>query len=751
MIFKHINLPTEKTNNMALSSAYYSLLSVIILTIQLTGLRYYGVDRLGIPISFWGDVMHHLAVVKAIIDQGSWWHIDRLGAPFGLDMYLFPVGPVVEYASFWFLSLFSKEPGMVINSYWIGSIVFTGVSACWSLRRLGVSRLIAFGGGILYAFLPLVFYRNIQHLMLVFYSVPPATAMCVLLLRGEWKSVSGLNRLVFWGALVLLGLSYIYFAFFACLIFGFSLAVHLLEGLSRKDDIKIAALAILLITFTTTLQIAPAMIGWRADPVAKANINMKSLSEADTYGLKIRHLLTPRPDHPVPILSYIGTGVGKIGYPLENENKTAQLGLLMSMGFLFLIGIGLLRLVSQKQNSDMMTDLGPVAALNLWLVLFATIGGFGSIFNIIVSPDIRTYNRVSPFIGFLALYAFCWLLVHVQAKLKHRKGIRWFIAGSVLLFGIGIIDQAPFKFVAYLWKADRGVYENTRNFIGELEKTVPPGAMIYQLPYSPYPGTPKQFDMHAHQHLGSYIVSNSVRFSWPALSEKGMSFQRGIASIKDPVIIAENLSIVGFEGIILDRWGFKDRGDEFIRRLNMFGVETLLESKEGRFSYLSLEKVKQRVADSRTVSEIANIREKHLSPKFTTPTGPLPESGFKAKITFEDAPLKAGANETAYINIRVKNEGTSIWRASGYGANTISLSHGWVSAKDTPVRLNSRFRFPHDVNPGESANLSISVKTPSTSGNHTLEVDIVQENVAWFSEKGNSRGRWNLVVTDGSP
>ena len=751
MIFARPHGFNVREPRLALSIAYYGFLTVLILAIQVAGLRFYGVDHLDLPFSFQGDALHHLAVAKAIVEQGWSWHIARLGAPYGLDMYLFPVGSVVDNTSFWLLSLFSRDPVVIVNSYWLGSFALSGISACWSLRRLGIPRLVAFLGGVLYAFLPGAFYRNVNHLMLVYYLVPPAIAMCMLLLRSEWSLLRRTDQLVFWGALALLGLGYIYYSFFACLAFSLVVTLLLSQGGNRKRDSIVGAAAIGMITLFSALQLTPALIGWSADPIAKENIQQKSLAEADIYGLKIRHLLTPRIDHPLPILRSVSSKLNVAGFPLENENTTAQLGFVGAVGFLVLLGLGLLRLVDLRPLSGLTATLGSAAALNLWLILFATIGGLGSLFNLFVSPDIRTYNRVSPFIAFLALYAVCELVVLVKVKSSGQWRNFLFIFGCVLTLIFGVVDEAPFNSVAQSWKSNRGLYESTRSFIGLLEKQLPAGAMIFQLPAPPYPNTPKMFDMESHQHLGSYVVSHSAHFSWPALSRNGLLFNQSISSIADPRILAESLSIIGFDGVLLDRWGLEGRGEALIRQLKDFGVETVLESSEGRFLYLSLEKVKQRLAASLSPHDLHMARENLLYPEISSPIGALPETGFHALIDIKDAPLKVYPGKIVYIRVIVKNESTSIWRVGGIGPNTIRLSYRWVNSQNGDAPFNTRLMFPHDVNPGESVPVSLAVTSPSAPGSYSLEIDIVQELVAWFSSKGNSRAHWGVLVEEALP
>jgi phosphoglycerol transferase len=81
------------------------------------------------------------------------------------------------------------------------------------------------------------------------------------------------------------------------------------------------------------------------------------------------------------------------------ENGATSLGVMGSIGFLFLLGMVVWPPPPGRHRGEMLRTL---AVLNFAAVLFATIGGFGSMFAWIVSPQIRTYSRMNVIIGFLA-------------------------------------------------------------------------------------------------------------------------------------------------------------------------------------------------------------------------------------------------------------------------------------------------------------------------------------------------------------
>src|SRR5215510_5778517 len=79
--------------------------------------------------------------------------------------------------------------------------------------------------------------------------------------------------------------------------------------------------------------------------------------------------------------------------------------------------------------------------LTLGLLLLGTIGGFGSLFNLLVSPDIRAYDRVFPFIHFLALMAFGLLLDEWLEKVP--TPFRHPLAATLvaIVVAVGVYDQ----------------------------------------------------------------------------------------------------------------------------------------------------------------------------------------------------------------------------------------------------------------------------------------------------------------------
>lgn len=125
---------------------------------------------------------------------------------------------------------------------------------------------------------------------------------------------------------------------------------------------------------------------------------------------------------------------------------------------------------------------------------------------------------------------------------------------------------------------------------------------------------------------------------------------------------------------------------------------------------------------------------------FTSINSPLPERAFKADISLPYGlpPLKAGRLE--FVNVLVRNISDVVWPAIGQrdGKYDIKLGDHWFdAARTTLLHDDDRRNLPYDLGPGQQAEFLIPVIPPKTPGAYTFEIDLVQEQVTWFSQKGS--------------
>jgi len=140
-------------------------------------------------------------------------------------------------------------------------------------------------------------------------------------------------------------------------------------------------------------------------------------------------------------------------------------------------------------------------------------------------------------------------------------------AGLVLLVALGVLDQTTTQFVPE-YSRIRMEFESDRDFVRKVESSLPAGAMIYQLPYVPFPESPAIGRMRDYQQFRGYLHSKTLRWSYGAM--KG----REIDQLEKPLVNATVDATVtllrtrGFSGIFIDTDGFGAQIEPYQRSLN---------------------------------------------------------------------------------------------------------------------------------------------------------------------------------------
>jgi phosphoglycerol transferase len=547
--------------------------------------------NLRVPFAYYRDSQHHAVVARSLVESGQWTHIPRLGFPYGLDLSLFPVGGTLDYSLMRVLALFTGSFGAVLNSFWVLSMMLAGAICAWCLRRLGAARGPSLALGVAYAFAPHVFSRNIEFLMLVHYLVPFAATAAILGLRGQLLALRRRDQAILALGCVGLGLNYAYTAFFACYtLFAAALLRSLLRrAVDREARVLLGAVAV--VAATTLANVYPALSGWARDPVARQNMDQKRAAEADVHGLKLRHLLMPVPGHPIPALNELALKAERAGFPLDYENTMERLGLLGSLGLLYLLYLCVAMGAGAGPRAGLAAAVRAgsreAAALALAVFLLATIGGLGSIYNLVISTDIRSYNRAAVFLAFLSLVPASALLTELDARLARRRAA--FLAGLAALAGLATLDQVNFEGIRSFHAYSQQRYADLEEFVPRVEAMLPKGAAVYQLPSIEYPHTPPIQRMEPHDHVGGYVFSRELRWSWAALSGPAITLRKELEGLGVPRLVPR-LRELGYAAVWIDRRAYADNGEAIIREMSAAAGGALLQSRDLRYAVIALPK-----------------------------------------------------------------------------------------------------------------------------------------------------------------
>nr|MBA2259502.1 hypothetical protein [Acidobacteriota bacterium] len=477
---------------------------------------------LRVPLAFTSDTLWYLMQSKSTVDNGWWWWNPRLGMPLGLDEVAYPSNSTVDQALVWLVSRVIPNAIAAVNVTWALLVVLSGLSATWCMRTLGASSISALVGGTLFALSPYALYRNVDHFALVIYLVPFACAAALGLAGGEPHQAWGRSRraVIFTGC-ALLGINYVYYAFFA----SFCIAVGALIGYLASRDRRLlasGALCVAVIVGSTLVNLAPSLYSWHQNgrPLI---LRDKVPAESEMFGLKIRQLVSPVFPHLfTPFHGWVEREAAA-RFPNDNENWNSRLGIVGTLGFL-----GLLAVLFVPDGALLRAPPALRAASRLMLaaLLLATVGGFGSVFNLIVSPDIRAYNRISPFIAFFAMVA---VILAIDRLFQTRRA-RVVAATIILLIGVGDQGQAT-RHLNDRYEIIAAEISSLNAFVGALERALPASAMVLQLPFRAYMGESDFGLMKQYDHFKPYLVSRTLRFSYPALSNEQVRWQQAAARL----------------------------------------------------------------------------------------------------------------------------------------------------------------------------------------------------------------------------
>ena len=555
-------------------AAWYLGAIVVTCVTLFAGLRLDSVS-LRSPLSYDGDALLIMPMVKATIEGGTHWKIDRMGYPGVLTFHDFPVIDHLHFAIIRLLGLLLADWCLVYNAYYLLTYPLTTLTGMYALRRLGLSLPMAACGGILYAFTPYHYMRGEAHYFLsAYWVIPlswlPAFALC----RGELPffrvEPGGTTRLSLWSrsALCLTILAAAtasagaYYAFFACLIYGFIGAYQSIVLRAVKPLVSASILSGLVVAFGVAnhLPVVPYVM-----ERGRANVTERMAGEAEAYGMKIAQLVLPADAHNFTPFGSLKARYNSWERPLQNENTASTMGLIAAVGFLSLI----VKLILPRRRE---WPDGPLVAVNAFIVLYATIGGFASLFNLMVFEQIRCPNRISIYLVFLCLFVALapldrWLLARSK-KLRY--------AAIAALTAFGIVDQTPTPWFtegtlkATHHYADR--FESDRRFFQRIEENMPPGSRIFNSPYIAFPEVLNVHFMNTYEHARGYLHTNTLVWSYAMMKNREDDVWCESVSHDSQPELLRRLLVRGFDGIVVDRRGFLElsHANGFINNLLVF-------------------------------------------------------------------------------------------------------------------------------------------------------------------------------------
>jgi phosphoglycerol transferase len=537
---------------------------------------------LSVPFTYRGDSIGMMAFVK-MVDQTGWYTgTSRAGAPFGLNTYDWPYGGdngwwVITKVLTWF----TDNAATATNVLFLLGFVLVALSAFVGLRMVGASRLVSGALALVYAFAPWHFLRTTGQLFIgAPVSVPLACALAVRILRGDTPFLQTRRAAVGTVAICLvLAMFDPYFTVFGVLII---LAAGGLRAAATRQWKPL--LSAVLVTVATgvvlALNLVPSLLYRRSHGLNPEAV-VRPIEDLDRYALRPIQLLAPVPEHRLSPLAHLSELLTRPG---QQSEPYQYLGLVTVVGLAIAV-VSLLVWAAGRRGDRLRDGVGP-GVLIVVLAAFAVMGGLSWLAFTAGLAQIRSWNRVAILMAFLGLVALAPWLDAGGRRLRRHGWPSAALAGlAVVLVTVALFDQIG-KGLVPDPRENETEWNSDARFVATIEQQLPAGAMVYELPYLPWPEGPGSNAMTNQDPWRGFLHSDQLRWSFAGMRGREADWQEYTTRQPRPEMV-DAITASGFDGIYLDRFGYADPTVENGIAAALGGPAPLV-SSNGRLAFYDL-------------------------------------------------------------------------------------------------------------------------------------------------------------------
>lgn len=373
--------------------------------------------------------------------------------------------------------------------------------------------------------------------------IPPLLLLCARATRRGAKPAAGWSLLAialgFW-----LAQGNPYLAYFAGVVAGGAL---LLAWLRRIPRLRLVPLGLFLGVLTVgffllnAAQIRSALAGSETASLLRGADDMR------TFALRPIEWLVPPADHRLPLLGGLGRkyhdhvqGRGELYYN--------YLGLLGIAGLVGLLAVGVRRLARKSwRHGDAVLGL-------VWIIVFGMAGGINHWLGAAGLDLFRAGTRIG-------IYAQVWTLRFLGGWLMRRfrtKAVSLPLA--LLVAAAAIWEQTPPLGDPAPRERNFARWQDYATLTEKLERALPPGAMVFQLPATAFPEAGRTGAMPDYEHLLPYLTSDTLRYSYGHLrNSPALRWARHVARLPTTEMVAA-LEGTGFAALWIDTRAYADAG-----------------------------------------------------------------------------------------------------------------------------------------------------------------------------------------------
>lgn len=540
-----------------------------------------------------GDATLFYAEVKAARDGHfapfEFKNVPELGAPYGANWNDFPI---TEYFQYYlpgvlarFIGIFAAVNFTVMMEYVLAALAF--YAACrlskWAWHW-------SFAGALIFAFARYAYAHGAHHITCTYYW---HISLCLLVCRWMFLEEGGIKirdwKFIF--ALAVAFVTGVQNPYYTNMFAQFVLIAGLVRCWRARDwRAGIPAAGIIGTAAASFLLMNMGMFVYHLRFGPNQGAVDRTYRWLEIYGLKLVDMVMPPPDHRFPLFA-LWERSHIYSTDLRNPNillspgelpPTAYLGLVALAILVWLVIVSLRRAVQREK-------LPLEAWMFLWIYVYSDVGGINGVIGTLGFLLFRATTRYS-------IWILCILLMYGVRRLStmdvgkwivdtwgESPWSRWFPYGfACAAVFIALFDQNPPAPTDAELQNIASYVESDRHFAQTMERALPPGAMIFQIPIMLFPESPYP-NVASYDNFRPYLYSRNLRYSFG--SDKGRpreDWQIQIAQIRSLDVLIHKLEQYGFAGLYVNRNAFPtDNGEGLLQKLRSMGYDDVITSPKG--------------------------------------------------------------------------------------------------------------------------------------------------------------------------
>lgn len=541
--------------------------------------------------SLFGDHIFLLITAKTFIDWGSFFSNNSLGYPGKFTWLGFPYSDYSERLLLFIAAVISRNVVVATNLYYLLIVLLIFSSSYFVIFKYTKNSYFSLFGSLMFVLTPYMEVRSTGHdLLAAYYCVPWAFYLLyeIFLVRPEPVKLWDFKfffRIPIMISLVIIASSGVYYTAFSGMLLlasGFFLSV-------LRKRLKYAYLGFQSTAITFVLLLicfSPFLLyfsHWNIHPPAR------SFTEQPLVGARISdNLWTLGNYFKNPFLaSYAAWRSSPAQSPEGYDFWPGILLSIFAIGIIFFIPYFSMKHLSKENESkgDFLSHeiLITLSSYTVLLLLTAAPYGLGLVFNFLINPNIRNYNRLSPFFAFAAILLLSLFLKTSFSALRSFSRFVPVFMGVFFLLNCYPVFGFMSRTQSQLLQDNDYALEmkSIRATLSVIHKAHL--RRIYQGPEIFWPEAPRIQKFDSYNHALLYIFDrNKSKTQWSYGLMSNIPEYRLLSMIeserkrKDSLV---QLSCLGFDGVVLEKRGYSEKAlQDWVNGLQEFAGSALIYS-----------------------------------------------------------------------------------------------------------------------------------------------------------------------------